>query len=259
MNATRLSDWQAQFRAFLYRGHHEDELAIQVRTNDTTTPNERLDVYRHAYFIRLEQALAHDFPVTETVLGKTAFARCAGEYVLAHPSRSPSLREIGCAFADWLQTNHSSETAQIATIEWAAMNVFDGPDVDPVAADRLQAFSPEDWPQLMIRQMPTLTILSLSSNADRVWLDKAHDTELIAGRERHIALWRGDEYRPMLAEIDADTFAVLTVFAEAVPLSVAGERLATQFPSAAVPQMIGRALHNALARGWVAAIELEAR
>ena len=40
-------------------------------------------------------------------------------------------------------------------------------------------------------------------------------------------------------------------------LSVASDRLAEQFSSAAVPQAIARVLHLALAHGWIAAIELD--
>lgn len=251
----RLRDFHQQFREFLYRGQHEDQLAAQVRPTGAASPSERLDVYRHAYFIRLEKALAHDFPVTDAVLGKPAFARCAGEYVLARPSSSPSLRELGDAFADWLRTHNSQEIAELAAIEWAAMNVFDGANVDAVGPDRLQMFSPEDWPQLQIELMPTLTLLPLTSNADRVWLDKGCDTELTSDSPRHIAVWRGAEYRPMLSAIDTDTFIVLTALARAGQLSAASERLVDEFPPSAIPQAITRALHRALDHGWIAAIE----
>jgi hypothetical protein len=251
----RLRGFHRQFREFLYRGRHEDALRAQVRNAGTASPRERLDVYRHAYFIRLEKALAHDFPVTETVLGKSSFARCAGDYILAHPSRSPSLRELGHAFANWLCTHHSREFADLAAIEWAAMNVFDAANVDAVGPDRLQVFSPEDWPQLHIELMPTLTLLPLTSNADRVWLHKGCDTELKSDSPRHIAVWRGADYRPMLTEINTDTFVVLNAVAEAGQLSAASERLADELPPAAIPQAIARALHRALGYGWIAAIE----
>lgn len=251
----RLRDFHRQFREFLYRGRHEDALTAQVRITGSAGPGERLDVYRHAYFIRLEKALAHDFPVTDAVLGKSAFARCAGKYVLAHPSRSPSLRELGHAFANWLCTHHSREIADLAAIEWAAMNVFDGANVDAVFPDRLQVFSPEDWPQLQIELIPTLTLLPLTSNADRVWLHKGCDTELKSDSPRHIAVWRGADYRPMLSAIDTDTFIVLTALAEAGQLSAASEALVDELPPAAIPQAIARALHRALDHGWIAAIE----
>ncbi len=255
MSSARLSQFQTQFREFLYRGHHEEVLAGQVRSVGCTSANDRLDVYRNAYFIRLEAALAHDFPVTEKILGKKNFARCAGDYALASPSSAPSLREFGHQFADWLHVEKSVMLGDLAAIEWAALNVFDGPDANAADPHRLQVFTPEDWPSLQIRLMPTLTLLALGSNADRVWLAKGEHVELDASPVHNIALWRGERYRPMLAEVDSDNYAVISVIAREPELAVASERLAEEFDSATVPQRIAATLHRALAHGWIASIE----
>ncbi len=256
MMATRLGDFQAQFREFLYRGKHERELAAQVRAGGPTSPIERLDVYRHAYFIRLERALAHDFPVTEKMLGKKAFAHFAGDYALAHPSGSPNLRAFGHSFSAWLRVEENHMLSDLAAIEWAALQVVDGPDAKAVDTHRLQTFAPEDWPRLDIRLVPTLALLALTSNADSVWLAKGEDIELEATTTRYIALWRDEHYRPLLVEVDPDSYAVLTVLAKSSRLVVASERLATQLDPAAVPQRMAAALHQALAHGWVAAIDV---
>ncbi|HNP63590.1 MAG TPA: DNA-binding domain-containing protein [Woeseiaceae bacterium] len=256
MRSTRLGEFQAQFREFLYRGRHEENLAGQVRSLGCTSPNDRLDVYRNAYFIRLEAALAHDFPVTEKILGKKNFARCAADYALANPSGSPSLREFGHRFANWLRAEESPMLGDLAAIEWAALNVFDGPDANAADAQRLHAFTPEEWPSLHIRLMPTLTLLTLGSNADRVWLEKGEGIELEAAPVHYIAIWRGEQYRPMLVGVDTDNHAVLDIIAREPELAVASERLAEELDPASVPRRIATALHRALAHGWIASIEI---
>ncbi len=259
MTAARLSHLQTQIREFLYRGHHEHDLAAQVRVGGTASASERLDVYRHAYFIRLEQALAHDFPVTERLLGQTAFARCAGDYVLAFPSRSPSLRELGYKFSAWLRTEKTPALADLAAIEWAVLRVFDGPDSPTVNRNRLQAFASSAWSRLEIRLIPTLTLLSLTSNADRVWLKKGQDIELESEAKRFISIWRGKQNRPMLVGVDANTYAVLQVLGNEPGLSVASELLAEmESDPAAVPLRIAETLHHALAQGWIATIDTPA-
>lgn len=257
MSSARLSQLQTQFREFLYGGHHENDLAAQVRTVGSTGPNDRLDVYRNAYFIRLEAALAHDFTATEKILGKKTFARCAGGYTLACPSGSPSLRQFGHRFANWLRLEKSPMLGDLAAIEWAALNAFDGPDANAADAHRLQAFTPEDWPSLRIRLMPTLALLALGSNADRVWLAKGEGIELEAAPVHYIALWRGEQYRPMLVALEAADYAALTVIASESALAVASERLADELDPSTVPQRIAAALQRALVQGWIASIEID--
>ncbi len=256
MSSARLSHFQTQFRGFLYRGHHEEDLAAQVRSVGRTGSNGRLGVYRNAYFIRLEAALAHDFPVTEKILGKKKFARCAGDYALANPSGSPSLRRFGHQFADWLRAEKSPTLGDLAAIEWAALNVFDGPDANAADMPQLQAFTPEEWPSLHIRLMPTLALLALGSNAERVWLANGEGVELEAAPIRYVALWRGEQYRPMLAALESDNYAVLAAITRASELAVASECLAEELDSDTVPQRIAATLHLALAFGWIASIEL---
>ncbi len=255
MSSTRLGEFQTQFREFLYRGYHEEELAGQVRSVDCTGPNDRLDVYRNAYFIRLEAALAHDFPITEKIVGKNTFARCAGEFALARPSTSPSLRQFGQHFANWIHVEKSPIFGDLAAIEWAALKVFDGPDAKVVDAHRLQAFAPEEWPSLNIRLMPTLTPLALGSNADRVWLEKGEGVALVVAPLHYVALWRGEQYRPMLAALESDNYAVLAAIARESELAAASECLAEELDPDTVPQRIAATLHLALAYGWIASIE----
>jgi hypothetical protein len=116
---------------------------------------------------------------------------------------------------------------------------------------------PEDWPSLHIRLMPTLTLLVVGSNADQVWLAKGEHVELEAASVHYIALWRGEQYRPMLAELEANHYAVLSVIARESELAVASERLAEELDPDTVPQRIAATLHLALARSWIASIEID--
>lgn len=255
MSTARLCKFQADFRDYLYRGRYEHNIAARLRSPGNKQARQRLDIYRNAYFIRLERALAHDFPVSERILGQNRFARLAGDYVLAHPSCSPSLRNLGHKFASWLRRQQTQIHGELATIEWAVMQVFDGPDVAPSDPDCLQSFSPADWPRFEITLLPTLTFLQLSSNADRVWLAKGENIELNTEPPRQLAIGRDERFRPVFTELDSDTFAVLTTLGNEPRLVIASEQLAETGNPASVPQRIAQSLHQALARGWVASIE----
>lgn len=255
MSASRLNDLQSVFCKFLLRGLHEDQIAAQLRPPSKQQAVQRLDIYRNGYFTRLEKALAHDFPVSERILGQSRFARFAGDYVLAHPSESPSLRYLGHQFANWLKIHAGTTIADLAAIEWAVMQVFDGPNVAPADLNCLQSFSPTDWPRLKVTLLPTLTLLQLSSDADRVWLAKGENIELNTEPPRQLAIGRDEDFRAVFIELDSDTFAVLTALANEPRLAIASEQLAETRDPASVPQRIAQSLHQALACGWVATIE----
>ena len=254
MNASRLSAFQSDFCEFLFHGRHEDRIAGQLRAPGEQQAVQRLDIYRHAYFIRLEEALAHDFPVSARILGQKSFSRLAGEYVLAHPSQSPSLRYLGHQFANWLKIHAGTAIADLAAIEWAVMLVFDGLDCIPAKTDCMQAFTPNDWAKLNITLVPTLTLLALTSNAARVWLAQGKGRKLKKTSSRWIAVSRGEQFRPKLYNLDAASYSVLNALGKQPRLAVVNERLAQHESLKNVPQQVAKALHIALAHGWVAAV-----
>ncbi len=254
MRASRLSEFQSDFCEFLFHGRQEDRLAGQLRPPGEQQAIQRLDIYRNAYFIRLERALAHDFPISEQVLGQSAFARMAGEYVLAQPSQFPSLRNLGHGFAMWLRVRAGTAVADLADIEWAVMLVFDGPDCIPAETNRMEAFAPNDWAKLNITLVPSLTLLLLVSNADNVWRERGQGSKLEKTSSRWIAVSRGEKFRPRLDILDSTSFAVLDAIWKEPRLAVVSERLAQQEDPEKVPQQVAEALHTALVHNWVATV-----
>lgn len=254
MNSSRLEDLQSDFCEFLQYGRHEGEIIDHLRPPGRMQGVLRLDVYRNAYFIRLEKALANDFPVTEKVLGREVFAQIAGEYVLAHPSRHPSLRYIGTKFSAWLRSHSQTAAGDLAAIEWAVMQVFDGPDFVPAVAASLDGMAPDDWARLSISLAPTLSVLTLKSNADLVWLAKAEGVVLNSASTRYISVSRDSQSRPVVADLDAESFAVLDALVTESRLAMVNERLARQRDPGKLPAQVAKALHIAFANEWVARV-----
>jgi len=254
VSASRLNELQSVFCKFLLRGLHEGQIAAQLRPPSKRQAVQRLDIYRNGYFTRLEKALAHDFPISARVLGQTAFARMAGEYVLAHPSQNPSLRLLGHGFADWLRAHAGAANADLADIEWAIMTVFDGPDCTTVKSDRMDAFTPNDWANMYVTLVPTLTLLSLMSNADGVWRERGEGRKLEQASSRCIAISRGEQFQPILQDLDAPSFAILDALSREPCLAIMSERLAQRRDSEKVPELVAKALHIAFANNWVAAL-----
>ena len=67
----------------------------------------RLGVYADIYRLRLRAALASSYPLTNRLVGESAFAALADRYFAVHPSLSPSLRDGGAAFPSFLAANRA--------------------------------------------------------------------------------------------------------------------------------------------------------
>ncbi len=252
MTVPRLTHLQSEFCEFLMYGRGQGRLVEQLRAPDRQQSVQRLDVYRNGYFIRLEAALAHDFPSCERILGRSEFARQAGDYVVALPSVSPSLRNLGNGFADWLRSHKGAAIADLADIEWAAMWVFDGPNSVPADSSAILAYAPEDWPTLSVDLVPTLVLLSLSSNADEVWRDRRDKTKLKSAAARSLAISRNEKFQPNLTILNDSVFTVLHALGAESSLAAVSEHLAKTEDANTVPQLLAKALLTAFAHDWVA-------
>src|SRR5262245_32289965 len=62
-----------------------EELILPSRS---LTPVERVGIYHGMYLLRMEEALATDYPALKHFLGDEAFRALVRGYVQAHPSRS---------------------------------------------------------------------------------------------------------------------------------------------------------------------------
>jgi len=254
MSAGHLKKLQSEFSDFVMHGRNEDRLIEQLCAPKSRHSVQGLDVYRDAYFIRLEAALAHDFPACERILGQEEFARLAGDYVVAQPSVSPSLRDLGKGFADWLRVHTGAAIADLAEIEWAVMRVFDGPDCVPVDSASMEQFAPEDWASLSVELVPTLTLLSQTSNADDVWCDRQGEIKLQNAAAKTLAISRNENMQPNLTILDNRSSMVLIALSKEGSLASASESLADLATVDEIPELLAKALLTAFAHNWVSVV-----
>ena len=252
MKEGRLQYFQKVFRGYLYTGRGEDELAPQVRAGSRMDAQDRLSVYRNGYFIRLEKALAHDFPATRQAIGEDRFARAAGKYVLNNPSRSPTLRDLGRSFAAWLRKKEGSKLGDLADIEWALIEAFDGPDGDPVDPNVMTGFSSEDWPYVRVVCLPTLTLLSCTSNAHEFWKSVKHggSTELTSALTTYLAIWRSAK-GPTFHVISGHAYFAMKTLQAVPELAGACEKLSDSLETDTVPNVLATGLQQALHLGCI--------
>src|SRR5438132_8886253 len=114
-----------------------------VTRSNTLTATQRLAIYGHAYFARLQECLRAEFPVLLHALDEKLFNLFTFEYLKVYPSRSYTLNHLGENFPRYLAETRPDLDAplnareswpdfiiDLATLERAFSRVFDGPGVE---------------------------------------------------------------------------------------------------------------------------------
>jgi hypothetical protein len=129
-----------------------------------------VDIYARMYTSRLHDALAEDFPKLRVALGEDRFGDVVAQYLRAHPPRSFTLREAGVALAEFLRDGAMAPAwaADLAALERARVEVFDGPDASPLAQDAVAALG-DQLPELVLSWVPSSAVVPLGWAVDDLW------------------------------------------------------------------------------------------
>lgn len=79
----------------------------------------RLHVYADGYVLRLLECLRTDFPVLARTMGREVFDFFAKAYVWRHPSRSPTLYDLGAGFPAFLAASQPAAPDADAALRFA--------------------------------------------------------------------------------------------------------------------------------------------
>ena len=144
-----------------------------IKPNDRLTSFERLEIYNRQYWFRVLSALGEDFPGLRAVLGEKRFDAMAQAYLVANPSRSFTLRNLGSRMESWLRKNpkragkNQTLALDIARLEWADIEAFDG-KAEP--ALRPEDLSSADGARMKLVLQPYVRLLSFRYPVDDLLL-----------------------------------------------------------------------------------------
>lgn len=163
--------------------------------------NEGLARYREQFVLRHVAVLEQDFPAVLRAVGHDAFHALARRYLAARPPASFTLRDLGQAFAPFLE---DPVLRDVARLEWAMVEAFDGPDALPLDPASIAGVPESAWPNARIELQPSL---------QRLVLD--HPTK------RHVVVFRGTQ-----RDLEEAAYALLDAIANGATLEEACERVA---------------------------------
>lgn len=162
--------------------------------------DEGLGRYREQFVLRHVAVLEEDFPGVLRALGHDAFHELVGRYLAAHPPTSFTLRDLGHAFASFLEDPIVRDTARL---EWAFVEAYDGPDAPPLDPASLAGVPEDAWPHARLALQPSLQRLVLDHPA-----------------RRYVVVFRG-----AARDLDAKAYELLDAIANGASLEEACDRV----------------------------------
>ena len=218
---------------------------------------ERLDIYADMYFYRLRDALAEDFPRLARHLGETHFHNLVTDYLLAHPSRHFSLRELGRALPEFVR-GHALERAlpllaDLATLEWARVDVFDEADGHPLSQQALFEGGVSAPDAFRLGLIPAARLLAVDLRVLPLWKELGDEdagtaADPSSGAAGSVAVWRREGsilHRSLLRD---EAICLRALADGGTSLAQLGELLADAQPEDAAEQQIAERFAGLLAR-----------
>lgn len=253
MRPPALAELQSEFKRYWFVGDNEARLAGWIDSATEPPATSRLDVYRNAYYTRLQDALAHDFPALLAVAGDKAFGAMSTAYLTDHPSTRPSLRWLGQHLPGWLRRKeHAPVLADLAAIESAVLHAFDAANAPTMTAASLVNLPAERWPELRVTPHPSVSYLAVETNARELWLAVRRSGALPVVRSirEWLVIWRSHA-GPSVEAVSRDSHTLLSAMARGEPFAVACEALTDSAEPEGIPSVAAACLHTALDRGWI--------
>jgi hypothetical protein len=195
-----------------------DLAALQRQFYDRVTAREStdgliasgdLEIYARMYATRLYDALAEDYPKLRAALDDDRFGALAARYLREHPPRSFTLRDFGLALPDLLRTAAGAApgapggsltaelappwAADLAALERARLEVFDGPDAEPLSHAEAVARGAE-LPELVLSWIPSSVVVPIAWAVDELWsaIEDEQPPFEPAPADRVVLVWRRD-------------------------------------------------------------------
>ncbi len=205
----KLKDFQDSFqRAILDR---DDTILSDIPDGPRETKTNLLGIYRDAYVLRLIDVIGNDHEMLQRYLGEAPFEEMARAYIASCPSRHPNARWFSHRLPQFLSSTapytRRPVLAELAALERALNDAFDGADAPVLSMADLAAFPAEVWGQLAFVGHPTASRLDVRSNAAAIWTalkaDKEPPAAAPAEEATHLLVWRRDTtsmFRELTAE-----------------------------------------------------------
>jgi len=216
--------------------HYADEYGISPAEFESLVPagpeltgSDRLGIYARMIGLRFMESMDEDFLGVAALVGKERFRELAKQYLCDHPSRAHSLNQLGAGFADWLASStldleHQELASELARLERAILDVYDGPDASSLSVDDLLALPRERWIETRFAPSPSLQLFECAYPAS-AYLSKVFAGETPGTPEpaaSYVCVHRSN-WRVSRTDLTREEYLLLRALFRGVPLASAFE------------------------------------
>lgn len=169
-----------------------------------------LNVYRTSYTSRLVGVLKNNYPLLHAYLGTDAFEGSAQAYIAACPSRHQNARQYARGFSRFISESETckglADVRELSRIELAVNDAFDAAEA-PSPSSELRTVPEAYKPSLALSAHPSVTFLTLTSNAFAIWCALSGGGEvpppMILEQTESVFVWRRDT-KPLVRAANAE-------------------------------------------------------
>src|SRR5271154_246162 len=200
-----------------------------VKPSATLQPEERLDVYRGMYLLRMQEALETDYPGLAKFLGPAEFFRLVSRYVDLYPSRSYTLNRLGDHLPIFLETISDFKKPEfcreLARLEILLTQVFDERETPALTAEQIAAVPQDAWERARLLPIAAFRLASFDYPVSQYLEDESTH---IRKRKTYVVAVRRNYHLKRL-DLNRQAFELLSLLA-------AGQTLGEALSSVPVPQ-----------------------
>ena len=171
-----------------------------VLPSKTLSSLERLDIYRGMYLLRMEEALAIDYPALKHFLGDDSFMKLVARYVEIFPSRSYTLNRLGDQLPEFLATvdglPKKDFCRDLARLEYALTMVFDSAETPALTQEAVRAVPQDAWETARLRPVQAFRLLEFDYPVSRYLgaVDEENGFPRVAPKKTWLVAYRRNYY-----------------------------------------------------------------
>lgn len=199
-----------------------DKAIDLVLPSKTLNQEQRIDIYRTMYPLRMVEALEVDYPTLARFMGED-FETLVMRYVEEYPSQSYTLNHLGKHLPLFLQNNTNYKNSEllhdIALMELAISDVIDEEEVEIFDSNVLTLLDEQTIENLVLQSVPAFRLLALSTNAVEYLtaLDNDEDFPTENNQQSYAMVYRKD-YSTDYVQLDDLEYTILKKIVDGEPL-----------------------------------------
>jgi hypothetical protein len=177
---SQLARLQQDFHAYLLDPENNTGIVSAIVSTENVSAQTRLAIYSNAYRLRLLGLLAMDYPLSQRLIGETAFEQFAREYIDQCAPDHYSPIYFSRHFSRFLTEHHQDKTlyAEFVALEWGLLDALLAQEGGHLAVTDLAKIPPENWAALQFTLHPSFTIKGMRTHAATLYRAMIKEPEM---------------------------------------------------------------------------------